>query len=352
MTVAPYGSWRSPVALELIAAGFVRLAEPRWDGDAVTWLEGRAEDGGRQTLVRWTRDGGVRDVSPAGINVRTRVHEYGGAAYLVADDLVVVSDFAAGRLLRVGPDRTAAPLTPDGRWRYADVRRSTGRLYWPVSLLGVHLMPTAMVFGGCLSLWPALVVGRAPLSWLDGVAVLLCTVAIACEAIADRQLHEFRRSGPPPGAILDRGLWGWSRHPNYFGEITLWWGLFAFGLAAAPGMWWPVAGPVAITLLFTLASIPMIEKRMHARRSGWAEHCRRVSVLVPWPPRRAARRHPGRAAASVPKPRTPKACPSPRTPKASPSRGRQKNPSCPRRFACTTPRPARSRTSRPSSPAR
>ena len=120
-TVAPYGSWRSPVALELVAAGFVRLTEPRWDGDAITWLEGRAEDGGRQTLVRWTREGGVCDVSPAGLNVRTRVHEYGGAAYLAAGDLVVVSDFETGRLLRVCPDRTVAPLTPDGRWRYADL---------------------------------------------------------------------------------------------------------------------------------------------------------------------------------------------------------------------------------------
>ncbi|HEY4944802.1 MAG TPA: prolyl oligopeptidase family serine peptidase [Candidatus Limnocylindrales bacterium] len=118
--VAPYGSWPSPVALELVAAGFVRLAEPRWDGAAATWLEGRAEDAGRQTLVRWTREGGVRDVSPAGINVRTRVHEYGGAAYLAAGDLVVVSDFSTGRLLRVGPGRTATPLTPEGRWRYAD----------------------------------------------------------------------------------------------------------------------------------------------------------------------------------------------------------------------------------------
>jgi dipeptidyl aminopeptidase/acylaminoacyl peptidase len=120
VVVAPYGSWSSPVALDLVATGFVRLAEPRCDGDAITWLEGRAEDGGRQTLVRWTRDGGVRDVSPPGINVRTRVHEYGGGAYLVAGDLVVISDFATGRLLRVGPDRTATPLTPDVRWRYAD----------------------------------------------------------------------------------------------------------------------------------------------------------------------------------------------------------------------------------------
>jgi steroid 5-alpha reductase family enzyme len=173
-------------------------------------------------------------------------------------------------------------------WRYVDLRR-TGRLYWPVSLLGLHLMPTVMVLGGCLSLWPALVVGTAPLSWLDAVAVLVCVGAIACEAVADRQLHAFRRSGPQPGAILDRGLWGWSRHPNYFGEIALWWGLFAFGLAAAPGTWWPLVGPLAITLLFVLASIPLIERRMDKRRTGWAAHCRRVSVLVPWPPRRTAR---------------------------------------------------------------
>lgn len=173
-------------------------------------------------------------------------------------------------------------------WRYVDLRRM-GRLYWPVSLVGLHLMPTVMVFLGCLSLWPALVVGTAPLSWLDGVAALVCTIAIGCQAVADRQLHEFRRSSPPPGAILDRGLWSWSRHPNYFGEITQWWGLFLFGLAAAPGTWWPIAGAVAITVLFVVVSIPLIERRMHARRSGWPAHCRRVSVLVPWPPRRAGR---------------------------------------------------------------
>ncbi len=119
--VAPYGSWRSPVPLELVAEGFVRLAEPRWDGDTITWLEGRAEDDGRQTLVRWSRADGVHDISPAGLNVRTRVHEYGGGAYLAAGDLVVVSDFTTGRLLRVGPDRAATPLTPVGRWRYADM---------------------------------------------------------------------------------------------------------------------------------------------------------------------------------------------------------------------------------------
>lgn len=174
-------------------------------------------------------------------------------------------------------------------WRYVDFRRSMGALYWPVSLLGIHLFPTLMVLAGCLCLWPALVVGEAPVGWLDAVALAICVGAIAIEAVADRQLHEYRRSSPPPERILDTGLWGWSRHPNYFGEMSLWWGLFVFGLAAAPSTWWPVVGPITMTLMFMVVSLPLIEKRMRRRRPGWDAHCRRVSVLVPWPPRRRAR---------------------------------------------------------------
>ena len=118
---APYGSWRSPLPLELVVAGSVRLAECRLVGDDLYWLEGRPEDGGRATLVRLRPGGAPEDVSPAGINVRDRVHEYGGGAYLAADGIVVVSDFATGRLLRVGPDRSAIPITPDGAWRHADL---------------------------------------------------------------------------------------------------------------------------------------------------------------------------------------------------------------------------------------
>jgi len=170
-------------------------------------------------------------------------------------------------------------------WRYVDLRRTTGRAYWLLSLVGLHLMPTVMVFLGCLSLWPALVTGSAPLGWLDLLGGLVCAGAIACEAVADRQLHRFRQSRPPPGAILDTGLWAWSRHPNYFGEIMLWWGLWLAGCSAQPGAWWTVTGPVAMTLLFMFISIPLIEARMRVRRPRWAEHCRRVSVLVPRPPR-------------------------------------------------------------------
>jgi dipeptidyl aminopeptidase/acylaminoacyl peptidase len=121
---APYGSWSSPFAIDLLAAGRVGLADPRFDvdGASIVWLEGRAEEGGRQVLVRWTEDGGARDLSPAGMNVRDRVHEYGGAPALAAGDLVIVSDFSTGLLHRVAADRTSEPVTPDGAFRYADLQ--------------------------------------------------------------------------------------------------------------------------------------------------------------------------------------------------------------------------------------
>lgn len=126
-TVAPYGTWRSSIAPEAVAAGLVRLAESRWDGGDLLWLEVRPQDGGRATLVRLRAGGVAEDVSPAGVNVRTRVHEYGGGAYVAAGGIVVVSDFATGRLLRVEPGRAGVPITPAGAWRYADLELDARR---------------------------------------------------------------------------------------------------------------------------------------------------------------------------------------------------------------------------------
>jgi steroid 5-alpha reductase family enzyme len=173
-------------------------------------------------------------------------------------------------------------------WRYVDFRRSTGRLYWVVSFLGIHYFPTVMVYLGCLALWPALVAGGQPLGLLDGLAALVTVVGIGCEYFADNQLRAFtQRKDRDPSAIMAEGLWAYSRHPNYFGEITFWWGLFLFGVAATPSGWWPaILGPLTMLALFLGISIPLMEKRMKRRRPAYGDHQRRVSVLVPWPPRR------------------------------------------------------------------
>jgi dipeptidyl aminopeptidase/acylaminoacyl peptidase len=127
LEVAPYGSWRSTILPEALVAGVVRLAEVRWDGEDLVWLEGRPGDGGRFTLVRLPAAGTPEDISPPGVNVRTRVHEYGGAPYVAAGDLLVVSDFSTGRLLRVASDRRGTPITPDGPYRYADLELDARR---------------------------------------------------------------------------------------------------------------------------------------------------------------------------------------------------------------------------------
>src|SRR6476646_6135754 len=101
-SIAPYGSWSSPIAPAVVAAGGRRLAAPQLAGDgAVWWGEGRPSEGGRVVLVRQPAGGEPEDVTPVGMNARTRVHEYGGGAWrLVADDLVLFTDFADQRLYR------------------------------------------------------------------------------------------------------------------------------------------------------------------------------------------------------------------------------------------------------------
>src|SRR5690606_3355347 len=121
--------------------------------------------------------------------------------------------------------------------------------------------PTLQVFVGCLALWPALSSPR-PMGWLDAFAALVTCSAIATEAVADRQLRAFVSGPKRPGAVLERGLWAWSRHPNYLGEMMFWWGLGLFALAADPGAYWALAGALAISLMFRLVSIPLLEQRM------------------------------------------------------------------------------------------
>jgi len=120
VTVAPYGSWVSPFKIERLTDRVVFLIEPHAVGGVRWWLEGRPNEGGRQVLVRRETDGTLTRMTPEGFNARSRVHEYGGAAYLVSGDLVLVSDFATGRLNRVVGPGEVQPLTPEKQWRFAD----------------------------------------------------------------------------------------------------------------------------------------------------------------------------------------------------------------------------------------
>jgi dipeptidyl aminopeptidase/acylaminoacyl peptidase len=120
MKTAPYGSWKSPITTDLIVSSSIGLGGARLDGRDVYWLEGRPLERGRNVLVRRSADGAVADVNAAPFNVRTRVHEYGGAACLVVDGVVYFSNFADQRLYRLRPGETPQALTPAIDLRYAD----------------------------------------------------------------------------------------------------------------------------------------------------------------------------------------------------------------------------------------
>jgi len=140
---APYGSWTSPLSIEALVSGVVGLREPLLDGGHLYWLEARPTEGGRQVVVRRAPDGSTRDVSPAGVNVRSRVHEYGGGAHAVSGGTLVYSNWADGRLYAMVPgDAGPAPgqpgaasadspparaLTPEGPFHYADLQIDLGR---------------------------------------------------------------------------------------------------------------------------------------------------------------------------------------------------------------------------------
>ena len=119
-TVSPYGSWKSPITAEVVSGGEIGLEQVRIDGDNIYWIERRPHEGGRKVIIRRSADGKLSDVTPTGFNARTRVHEYGGGDYAVADGRIIFSNFADQRLYRqdLGSEPKAVP--PEGPFRYAD----------------------------------------------------------------------------------------------------------------------------------------------------------------------------------------------------------------------------------------
>jgi len=171
-------------------------------------------------------------------------------------------------------------------WRYANFRVKSKGWFWLVELTGIEMMPTIIVFLGCLSLYPALSTGTSTFGVLDWVASVVMAAAIIIETTADQQLRRFVRTKSKSRKIMSTGLWAYSRHPNYLGEIMFWWGLFIFALAADLSYWWVIVGPLAMTVLFVFVSIPIMDRRNLERKPGYEEHMKRVSTIIPWFPRK------------------------------------------------------------------
>jgi steroid 5-alpha reductase family enzyme len=171
---------------------------------------------------------------------------------------------------------------PEDR-RYRDIRekyephfalKSLGIIFWFQAVLAwIISMP----------LWQALTV-PVEVGAFDVLAVTAWTVGMTFESIADWQLSRFKANPANQGKVMDRGLWRYTRHPNYFGECLIWWGFYLFAVQA--GGWWTAAGPLLLNyLLLKFSGVPLVEHTIVERRPAYREYMARTNAFIPGPPR-------------------------------------------------------------------
>lgn len=174
-------------------------------------------------------------------------------------------------------------------FRYRRMREQHPRNFPLWSLANVYGLQGALMFIVSLPVQAAMVSGGPDLGVLDGVGAAVWAAGLLFESVGDWQLARFKADPANQGKVMDRGLWRYTRHPNYFGDALVWWGHFLVA-AARPEMLWTVVSPLVMTFLLTRVSgVPLLERSMAARKPGYREYMERTSAFFPLPPRRAGR---------------------------------------------------------------
>jgi steroid 5-alpha reductase family enzyme len=174
--------------------------------------------------------------------------------------------------------------------RYRDMRERNGPHFWLISLGTVFGLQGLLIAVISLPLQAGL---HAPLpahlTLLQGAGALVWLAGIGFEAVGDLQLARFRADPANASAVMDRGLWRYTRHPNYFGDFLVWWGLYLVAvsdLAGLRALGWTAVGPAIMSLLLMRVSgVPLLERSLRQRRPGYEAYIRRTSAFFPWPPR-------------------------------------------------------------------
>jgi steroid 5-alpha reductase family enzyme len=171
--------------------------------------------------------------------------------------------------------------------RYQAMRRHWGARFAAVSLVTVFCLQGVLQWVVALPLQLAqLAPGPERLGLLDAAGCALFAVGLLFEAVGDWQLARFKADPANAGRVMDRGLWRYTRHPNYFGDCAAHWGLFVVALTTPLG-WLGAIGPLAMTvLLLRVSGVALLERSIGRRRPAYSDYQRRTSAFVPWPPRR------------------------------------------------------------------
>lgn len=166
-------------------------------------------------------------------------------------------------------------------YRYQAMRRKYGARFPIVSLVNVFGLQAVLMWVVSLPIQAAHGPTLGPLDW---TGVGLWTVGLFFETVGDLQLAAFKRDPANRGQVLDSGLWRYTRHPNYFGDFCVWWGLYL--IAASGGAWWTAVGPVVMTaLLMRYSGAGLLEKTIGKRRPGYDEYVRRTNAFFPGSPK-------------------------------------------------------------------
>lgn len=248
-TIAPYGSWASPITIDMLIAGTTRLREPGSDGETVYWLEGRPDEGGRSTLIRYEA-GKTTELTPNPFDVGSRVHEYGGGSWAARDGIVIVSNRSDNRLYRVREGADPEPITPEGPWRFADLVIDTNHnriiaVREDHSLEGVEPINTlvqldipgpnadggqVIISGTDFVASPALAPNGKSLSWLqwnhpnmpwDGTELWYADVG------TDGSLGNIRYVTGGTDESIVRPRWNETGLPVFVSDRSGWWNLYA-----------------------------------------------------------------------------------------------------------------------------
>jgi len=171
-------------------------------------------------------------------------------------------------------------------WRYTLLEKKSKQYFPLVNLFGIQIMPTLIVYGCLLpGFYYILRGGMVNVGTIIGLVLIIGGAVL--ELVADKQMQDFRQKREDRTQLLRSGLWRYARHPNYLGEITVWWGVYLVLLSVYPDLWLLGVGALANTCLFLFISIPMAEKHLATYKEGYQAYLKETRMLFPFPKHRS-----------------------------------------------------------------
>lgn len=233
------------------------------------------------SLIR--KDAGLADIAWGLVFVAIAWTSYlagdGSGAMLVASCLVTIWGF------RLAIHVARRNLGHDEDRRYQAMRKKRPNTFWLWSLFGVFLLQGTIALVVSLPLQSLGAQNPDSIAWLSWAGVAVFALGFYFEAVGDLQLTRFIKDPSTKGQVMDRGLWKYTRHPNYFGDATQWWGIWLLAVGSG-AEWWTAIGPVVMTFfIIKVSGVAMLERDMAKRRPGYAQYMERTSAFIPWLPK-------------------------------------------------------------------